>query len=89
MAKAMIGISEALGGLSAVEGPFMVNFTSIWAETDESFHPAYDWSWVKTVCDVGAGIGHFSRALLQAKSDVLVTMLDLPGTIENTKQVAQ
>jgi len=46
---------------------------------------AYDWSRATTVCDVGAGIGHFSQAILNVNNNIQVTMFDLPKTIEHSK----
>ncbi|KAF9484536.1 S-adenosyl-L-methionine-dependent methyltransferase [Pholiota conissans] len=42
----------------------------------------YDWDQVKTFCDVGSGIGHFSKALLNHTTGVKATLFDLPKTIE-------
>ncbi|KAF8197017.1 S-adenosyl-L-methionine-dependent methyltransferase [Pholiota molesta] len=45
----------------------------------------YPWDQVKTVCDVGSGIGHFTKALLKHTTDIKVTLFDLPKTIEVAK----
>ena len=47
----------------------------------------YPWDQVKTICDVGGGIGHFSKALLQNTTNTNVVLFDLPETIEVAKAV--
>ncbi|KAF8961606.1 O-methyltransferase-domain-containing protein [Flammula alnicola] len=46
----------------------------------------YPWSQPCTVCDVGSGMGGFSRSLLEMFPDVHVTQFDLPKTIALAKQ---
>ncbi|KAF9552959.1 S-adenosyl-L-methionine-dependent methyltransferase [Agrocybe pediades] len=48
--------------------------------------PAYPWSEVRSVCDVGSGMGGFSRALLDAFTHIHVAQFDLPPTIAIAKQ---
>jgi len=45
----------------------------------------YPWDQAKTICDVGGGIGHFSKALLQNTTHTNVVLFDLPETIEVAK----
>lgn len=42
---------------------------------------------MRTVCDVGSGMGGFARSLLERSPNVHVTQFDLPNTIALAKQV--
>ncbi|KAF5319647.1 hypothetical protein D9619_008584 [Psilocybe cf. subviscida] len=47
---------------------------------------AYPWNNVKSVCDVGSGLGAFSRSLLERFPDVRVVQFDLAPTIAMAEQ---
>lgn len=51
------------------------------------FSVAYPWNNVKSVCDVGSGLGAFSRSLLERFPDVRVVQFDLAPTIAMAEQV--
>jgi len=46
----------------------------------------YPWSNVKTLCDVGSGVGTFAWPLLKTYPEINVTLLDLPEVIELAKE---
>lgn len=46
----------------------------------------YPWDEVRTVCDVGSGVGSFAWPLLETYFHIHVTLHDLPETINMTKE---
>ncbi|KDR72502.1 hypothetical protein GALMADRAFT_142824 [Galerina marginata CBS 339.88] len=51
-----------------------------------ALHGLYSWSQTRSVCDVGSGMGGFSRSLLEISPNVHVAQFDLPKTIAIAKQ---
>jgi 2-polyprenyl-3-methyl-5-hydroxy-6-metoxy-1,4-benzoquinol methylase len=83
----MIAVNSVLGALAPVHG-ILSQDSILGAAFLQCFSLVYPWDQVKTVCDVGSGIGHFSKALLKHTTDIKVTLLDLPKTIEVAKAVS-
>lgn len=81
----MLAMNDVIGSLDILHCAWMKHYllklSSDFRRSDFPFDQ------VGSLCDVGSGIGGFAIPLAKAYPHIKITMQDLPGTIEQAKQV--